>query len=438
MQLLLWQSIYSKNSFIAFGRKIIPEWAKKLIYSNRILKEAFGQLRRFIIKPVRSPRVYIRKGIHRMEFFKILNERKIDYVLLRWWKDLPEMPPDEDMDILIRDDQRDLLNDLVVFYDNGSGLKCDIYTVSGSNNGSHRNLPYFQINLANALLEKRINYKGAYVPSPQTHFASLAYHAIYHKGSSSGLQGFSTVPANSEQNYSRSLEQLAREIGLEVNIDLQSLNSWLEIQDFTPADDTMSKLVEIKPELEILQKPLFSDIRGGDLLVYIIRERLLEMQFLNQFIDFIEKKFSFDIIDVRLLNEEERKRCTREIRGGKWDEGPYRNSGGPPVAFVVAFDYDPWPLNSLDAKKQTRMTNKNNMIAKYQFRKLINGSAGKNSYNGIHSSDNEHDAWFYISRVGKEYREKIYSQVEKRREVMRKKRVKKLFDRECLENKLWK
>ncbi|WP_010232536.1 hypothetical protein [Gillisia marina] len=62
------------------------------------------------------------------------------------------------------------------------------------------------------------------------------------------------------------------------------------------------------------------------------------------------------------------------------------------------------------------MTNRNNPNAKYDFRELINSSTKINEkYNGVHSSDNELDAWFYISQIGEEYRDAISKEVEIRR-----------------------
>src|SRR5690554_1025291 len=174
-------------------------------------------LLRYYIKPVKSPRVYIRKGIGRMRFLEILNKRKVEYVLLRWWENLPEIPEGEDLDILVRDEHRDLMKDLVTFRDNGTGHKCDIYTLTGSNFGSHRGLPYFQFNLAKTLLQTRILYRGAYVPSPQSYFASLAYHAVFHKGLGSGLSGFGSKSADAEHEYPSILADQAKE--LDLNID---------------------------------------------------------------------------------------------------------------------------------------------------------------------------------------------------------------------------
>lgn len=409
------RSSYSKAVLTSL-RKVIPESAKQKINQNKLLKKYYDRLRRTLIKPIKSPRVYIKEGISRMEFFGILHDRNVEYVLLRWWHNLPEIPEGEDMDILIKDEQRDLINDLVVFYDNGTDLKCDFYTIAGSKYGSRRNIPYFQSNLAHNLIETRIFYKGAYVPSPLAYFASLAYHAVFHKGFNSGLPGFDEKPIEMEHDYTSVLKEQSLSLGLDINITVKGIYNWLNEQNFAPAEDTLSKLVELKPELNFLQKRLYSDVRGGDLLVYMIREQLVNDGHLRDFHEFLEDNYEFDVIDIRMLNEVEKTICKTQIRGGKWDKGPYEYSGGPPVALVVAFDYNPWPLNLEEAKKQSRMTNENNPKAKYDFRELINNSRKRNGkYNGVHSADNELDAWFYISQIGEEYKRKIFAEVEIRR-----------------------
>lgn len=383
-------------------------------------------LLRYYIKPVKSPRVYIRKGIGRMRFLEILNKRKVDYVLLRWWENLPEIPEGEDLDILVRDEHRDLMKDLLTFRNNGTGDKCDIYTLTGSNFGSHRGLPYFQSNLGNTLLNTKVLYRGAYVPSPQLYFASLAYHAVFHKGIGSGLPGFYIQSSDAEHEYPTILNKQAKALDLDVDMTVQGIYQWLEERDFSPADDTLTKLVEIKPELAFLQKPLFSDARGGDLIVYVVRERLVKDGLLDDFKTFLEKEFLFDVVDVKMLDAKEKDICASRIRGGKWDEGPYKFSGGEPVALVIAFDPSPSPLNDEESKKQPRMTNSNNLVAKYQYRNRVNGLGFKSSdYNGVHSSDNEQDALFYISLLGDKYSNKILAEVESRRE--HKKRLQGMF-----------
>ena len=403
---------------------IMPEGMQQRILSNQFLRSFYNKSAqnyrklKCYIKPYKSPRVYVKNGIDRMEFFSILNERKIEYVLLRWWKDLPVIPEGEDMEILIRDEHRDLIEDLLTYTDNGKGLKCDIYTVTGCNYGSYKGIPYFQSNLAHELLDTRTKYRGAFVPSPKLYFASLAYHALFHKGYTSGLAGFNKKATNMEHDYSKVLAEQMLVLNLKFKLDARSVYNWLSDQNFAPAEDTLSKLSEIRPELSFLQEKLHCDIRGGELMVYVIQERLVKDRILQDFTSFLEKELQFDIIDVRILSQVEKERCRRQICEGKWNEGPFRYSGGNPEAFVIAYDYHPFPLSDEEMKKQSRMTNANNLHAKYAFRDLISKKlvSRKSHYNGIHSADNEHDAWFYISLLDDSYHEEIFSEVEKRRE----------------------
>jgi len=403
--------------------QVLPENLQNEILKNKFLRRTYHQTAKKYrelkgkVKPYKSPRVFVKKGISRQEFFTILNDRKIDYVLLRWWENFPEIPEGEDMDILIEDGQRESIQDLLTYYDNGTGLKCDIYTITGSKYGAHKGIPYYQSNLAHHLLESRVLFRGVYVPSPLMYFASLTYHALFHKGANSGLEGFSANSSQIEHDYSKVLSEQMPYLELEFKPHVENLYNWLRDQNYVPAEDTLSKLVEIKPELAMFQTCLSSDIRGGELIVYVLRERLLEDKLMNDLMYFLKDKFCFDILDFKILDSDEKKICSRHIRGGKWDKGPFKHSGGEPAALLSVFDYHPKPLSKEALIKQSRMTNLNNLKAKYAFRTLINDSSKikKSNYNGVHSSDNEHDALYYISLLGNKYQKKLAAELETRR-----------------------
>ena len=362
----------------------------------------------------RPQRVYLKKGISPIDFFDQLNNRNIDYVLLRWWEKLPSFPLDEDVNILVRDEQRVEINDLFSAYDE-RGIKCDVYTLSGSGSGSREGVPVFPYNLSDALLRNRVFYNGAYIPSPLLAFAAMAYHAILHKGYNSGIPGFQKQPDKFIFNYAEALEKMAQETNLQVEITLTGLFKWLKEKDFAPADDTLAKLAKNRPELSVLEKRLSSDARGGEFMVFVIREKLLHDGFLNDFVTRLEERHLFDVLDVRLLNMEEKHAFKTQVRGGKWDKGPFPVSGGAPAAVVTAYDYHPEPLKEMEQKDQTRMTNRNNLRAKYGFRDYLGFILKNGFYNGVHSADNENDAWFYISHLGESYTNKISIEVEKRR-----------------------
>jgi hypothetical protein len=367
------------------------------------------------LQTVRPQRVYLKKGVKPIDFLKALTQRNVEYVLLRWWENLPEYPKGEDLNILVKDEHRDQMDDLLTPFDS-RGTKCDVYTVTGAKNGSRINVPVFPYNLTQALLNTRYLFQGAYVPAPVPYFASIAYHAVLHKGHNSGVPGFGVAPTKYVYDYSTVLKEMAAHLGISVEITVTGLYNWLKKEGFAPAADTLTKLVENRPELSILETSLFSDIRGGELIVYVVRERLLQDELLYDFINFLKDNYHFDVLDVLVLNNAQKNTCTSQIRGGKWDNGPFEYSGGPPVALVSVYDYHPGPLSEAEQKKQTRVTNKNTIDAKYRFRELVNSMAStKGVYNGIHSADNEHDALYYLSLIGEDYLEKITTEVECRR-----------------------
>jgi len=423
MQLKYQAFNYINKGFILFKKSVkysfkiitliidkLPKPLRQKINQN----ELFLILRFHILQPPRNQRVYVRRGIEHIKFLELLNQRNVEYVLLRTWEQLPDFPHGEDINILVKDEHRTLINDLVVKYDS-KGIKCDIYTVHGSNNGSRMDIPVFPYNLSQALMKTRVFYNGAYVPSPFPYFASVAYHSIFHKGHHSGVPGFGIEPTHFVYDYSSALKKLASNLGINVDMSVTGLYAWLKKEGFAPANDTLTKLIQNCPELSILEEPLFCDARGGELLVYIIREQLFQDGLLEDFKKFLEDKYQFDIIDIRVLNSEEQKICSSYIRGGKWDNGPFKYSGGIPAALIVAFDYHPWPLGNNEQVKQPRVTDKNSLEAKYVFRERVNHLLLKGDYNGVHSADNEQDAWLYISLFGEAYSTKILNEVENRR-----------------------
>lgn len=390
--------------------KILPVQIKKRLTRYRF----FNSIKEM---PSRKQRVYLDKGLNPLLFFEKLDQLGVKYVLLRSWENLPEFPEKEDINILIADEERSLLDEFVSL--NPTGFKCDIYTIRGGEGGSRNSIPVFPYNLSQALLENRIQMNGAWVPAMLPYFASVAYHALFHKGHNSGIPGFGMEPTRFVLDYKKQLEALAEKLNLNVEITVGGLYKWLKDQNYAPGEDTLTKLVEQRPELAMLQTRLFSDIRGGELMVFVVRERLYEEGFLPDFRMFLEQEYSFDILDVKELNKEQKLTCYNQIRGGKWDKGPYQFSGGAPVAFVIAFDSNPIPLSASAQLKQSRMTNSNNISAKYAYREhLQRQNLEKGDFNGLHSADNEQDALFYISLLGEEYIQEIFLKTEARREKL--------------------
>lgn len=248
------------GNFVVRSIGWMPESLKQRVLPNKILLF----LHRKKTNPRRIQRVYLKYGTEIKGFLRELNNRKVEYVLLRWWEDLPLYPALEDINLLVRDADRDRIKDLVSEHDS-RGRKCDIYTLCGSKNGSRFGIPVFPYNLAISLLNSRTFYKEAYVPAPLPYFASTAYHAILHKGKSSGVPGFEDIPAKLIYDYTGVLKKMASDLDLQVEITVTGLYSWLKQKGFAPGNYSLRKLVEEQPELSFLETHPFSHIKDGDL-----------------------------------------------------------------------------------------------------------------------------------------------------------------------------
>ena len=137
-----------------------------------------------------KPKRYLKSGTRPQDFFKHLNNAGVRYLLLRWWKSFPQIDRGEDLDILVHADDYRKIEALLS--STPSELKCDVFTHDGTQ--SHRKFkgPYFPPSLASDLLKTRVLYQqSVFVPSEQLYFASLAYHAVFHKGAAGGLRWLS-------------------------------------------------------------------------------------------------------------------------------------------------------------------------------------------------------------------------------------------------------
>jgi hypothetical protein len=193
---------------------------------------------------VTSPRHYLPAGRSLDSLFAELLEDQIHCTVLRWFDDLPAVAPGEDIDMLVADaDLRRLTRRL----DPVSGATpFDIYTVSGLLGTSFKHAPYFPSRLAESILANRRLIKGLFpAPSMQDHFDSLAYHAVYHKGLASGLpadgQGRGE-PMRADHDYRAVLSRLNDALGLDAEITLQGLDTYLAERGYRPPADVLAKL----------------------------------------------------------------------------------------------------------------------------------------------------------------------------------------------------
>jgi hypothetical protein len=215
------------------------------------LADAAGLWRRLFRRtPPLAKRRFIPHRLGVEGFFRALQDRQINYAVLRWFETLPTVAPGEDVDMLIDDADVAAVADL---FDPSEGAPCDLYSVTARPGTSHHGVPYLPPAGARVLLDRAIVLHGLFrVPSAQDHLLSLAFHAVYHKGLKSGLRTLNPQlepTSTPEHDYAGELGRLAGELGLAVPIALEPLQQHLVAHGWAPTDAMLDMLVGRNPWL---------------------------------------------------------------------------------------------------------------------------------------------------------------------------------------------
>lgn len=400
----------------------LPLWAYKLARKKKwnFRFETFGDIpeetRTGILfkrahQKEKAARQYLSPELGLENFFDLLNEKRLDYVILRWFDELPFLDLDEDVDLLIADEHietvRELLNEKVGI------LPFDIYSAGGLPGSNFHNIAYYPPYIAETILDQKELWNGKYsVPSKRHYFLSLMYHAVYHKGEKSGIPAKSggivkSVPQ--DHDYPRILKQLATETGtvLEEN-NLEYFHRFLEEEGWAPSTDTIRKLIGVSGQwLESTIKSSEHNFeKDGELMVFVVREWAEERQLTLKIIDWFERNGLCLIRSIK-LDEEQKRNAAQSMRGGNWGQGPWPVSGGKPSTLLIMYDYHPKPLNAKMKKKYPHVSNENYLL-KEQLRSEINFSLSKEERaNPLHSADDEIEALDYIAAVAPDLLQEI-------------------------------
>lgn len=408
------------NPLVTFPRKLFSLIMRMLGYVVREtlpdrIKAIFYAALNFKNKKKFKVRRFLHPKLSLEDFFKELKKRDIEYVILRWFDDLPIIKDGEDIDILIGDQFLDSINDLFGFDPRKQAF--DIYSVSGISGTDYKQVPYYPPHLAQKILQSRRWSKKLYaVPDSKDHFFSLAYHVVFHKGERSGIpnRNYPNV-FKSDHDYMEHLKVLAKKIGIQQSFnDFDELFELLKTAGWAPELDTMRILAREDLWLKKIV-PVSTDIEGEEnLLIFVVREWAILNDKMEVIITKLEESY-LDVLAIKILDPDEKERALRMIRGGKWDKGPYPVSGGPPSAFIICYDYH--PQSPSKAVKEIYPFIKNeHVLVKHIIRDYLNDeNFAFHHTNPIHSADDEHEAWLYIQHVLPSYLGKIREKVEGRR-----------------------
>lgn len=392
----------------------LPLWAYKLARKKKwtfhfdYFIDGLGKTKAAIVfkrhhQKQKEARQYLSPELGLDNFFELLNERQLDYVILRWFDELPFLELNEDVDLLVSDRHiekvRELLNEKVGI------LPFDIYSAGGLTGSNFKNIAYYPPYIAETILDqKKLWNSKYYVPSTTHYFLSLMYHAVYHKGEKSG------IPAKAEgrvkefpqdHDYPAVLQQLAAETGNSFEeISLAYFHDFLEEQGWAPSTDTIRKLIGVSGNwLEsIIKSSEHNFDKDGELMVFVVREWAEERQLTEYIIDWFERN-GLCLIRAVKLDDEQKRNAAQNLRGGNWGQGPWPVSGGKPSTLLVMYDYHPKRLDSKMKKKYPHVSNEHYLL-KEQLRSEINGVLLKEQRaNPLHSADDEIEALDYIAAV---------------------------------------
>jgi hypothetical protein len=151
--------------------------------------------------------------------------------------------------------------------------------VTGLPGADYYGMPYFPPFAAQQLLDRSCpRHELCWVPSPEDHFLSLAYHALYHKGAKSGLAsdaGADDAHDKPEHDYDAILRRMARQLDIDTPITLSDLDGYLVRRGWRPPHDMLVRLSRRNAWIRsLLQDSADGNVDQG-LAVFVPREQAL-------------------------------------------------------------------------------------------------------------------------------------------------------------------
>jgi len=358
--------------------------------------------------------------------FAKFHEEQVDYLVLRWFEELPEREPTGDIDLMVADE--DLERVLQILGSGPAVRPCDLYTPDGQPETSYQRVSYYPPEVARRMLKNSRVHRGfCRVPSESDYFHSLAYHAVYHKGRKSNLPGSENyrTAKRSSRDFKSLLPKMAAALGIDVEISLKGLHAYLQQRQWSPPPDWIARLATSAPhdrwlaELAASQSGHPTMDRG--FTVFVIRQSAIDAGVHEKIISMVERQ-GFVPLARKALTQDEIQHGARRTRDGNWGPGPRDHIGGGPAIILATYDPQPLPPTRAQLKRWPHLTNARTLV-KEEIRQQINQEiAPRQPINGVHSSDyggeSHHFLHTFAPELVSEVEEKIASlrgQAEQRR-----------------------
>ncbi len=322
-------------------------------------------------------------------FLDYLHREKIKYVVLRFYSKLPELNRrGGDLDILVTDQDEPKVQEFLWAHPGTIGV--DIYTpLRKMRNG----ITYYPPPLARKIIASAVDGPSmSKIPSPEMSFLSFIYHVIYHKGISSGVPTYTPglkSNQNPENDYKGEIKKLAKDLNVNIDLNLEALDHYLHKIGWRPKYDTLSKMILRN---EWIRKYFFQSIvtREIGLGVFILKKKVFDMNIENLILKTISDHGDFKIIRERKFNEDQIKDITDQLRGGVWDDVSQTRRDFLPAMAVIVLDV------CLAKSAKVDMLNINPSERIGNLKKILRKKFDTDTISLIHSTDFTHEAWEYI------------------------------------------
>lgn len=348
-------------------------------------------------KAGRSLRVRVASPV---DYLKALDKAGVKYAVLRWWDEIPEGKAAcatfrRDVEVLVEDHAHIPAARLAA---NMPGkIAIEFLSVTGEM-GSYAGWPYLTPAFAAEILEERVLYhRGFQVPAKEHRLAVVLFHLCYHKAEGSGIPPGCELPdaltdQHVKSDYASKLRALAAAEGetLPEPLTLLAMHNELERRGYDMQFDLLvrwplgTRSPWIRHLIEIARAKYAADAaRLPGITLFFLRADLDPGQWPRAVAHFAE---SFQVLEHGPLNDAQRIRCRRHLRGGNWCDHRGRSQADP-VYYIICYDR----AAPADPKQATERL----LLEKRRLREQIRAEAAAANVrcrHAIHSADDAEEA----------------------------------------------
>ena len=392
------ESLTAKAAIIRYGRRknLVPIGRTKIADSNYQVIEV-----RY--KPRDHRRQFGPTGFSPLELMRKLDG--LDYVALRWSEDMEAGTHEGDIDILVT--QQALIGLKERFNEAVSTYPLDVYTDDGQGGHAYKSVPYFTPTLAKELLNSAsTSPAGIRAGSPYWRFLAFSYHLMFHNKSEHVAAGTIDVKPDTfhKPHYYKELVRISGHAGkpipktfdeIEINLAAEGALPSLDLIGFYSNKNAFLKkrYFDRKPMKVGLSTFFIRDFGDSQSAIPLVREKLSK---------------TFEILYEGSVDDTNRERITKGVRGGNWADQKALNGVALPVYWFVCWDSSPTTPSSRTRRKHPRVDNENIRL-KDDLRSDL--APSKSPLRIIHSSDNTLEAMDHLERLGLLYNEVIQSKL---------------------------